>query len=152
MVMVKIDGKETEFENQAAADEAMANADNIKAARNWAKAGIGGTKYRAEAFGLAIVTRCVDDSIKADKVKAKDLTAAQIFDYVESMSDDDIDDAVKVAKQLRADFAQLNGKHQAPMKGGLLPKHIAESASVLVKPETGAAQREGAKSRIVSVL
>lgn len=149
---VTINGQVSQFDTEQQAGEAIANAENRRAAVEWAKAFEGGTKYRDEAFGLAILKYCVNTAVKADKVKAKDLTAETIFGYVENIDDDDFEQAISAARKLRNAFGTLTGKHQSPMKGGILPRHVAESAAILVKAESGAAQQSVAGSRILSVL
>lgn len=147
---VKIGDTVHQFDDANAAAEFVGNQDNIAAAQVWHRAAEGGTKYRAERLGLLILRQVFEAEAKAAKAKAKDLTASQIFDMVNRITDEDIDDAVQTAKQLRAAFATLNGKYQATMKGAVTPRKVAESAAVLVKPETGAAQQETARSLIAS--
>jgi hypothetical protein len=151
-VQMMIDGVEKTFETQAAADEASANAKNRSAALLWAKAAEGGTKFRAERFGLNILRYVVSEQIKTDKVKAKDVTAAQVREYVEAVDEADIKAAVQTAMDLINGYKVLSGKHQAPLKGGKTPRMLAESAAVIVKPESGAAQVETARTNIVNAL
>jgi hypothetical protein len=142
----------TQFDTEAQATEALANHANREATVLWAKAGEGGTKYRDEAFGLAIIRHAVNAEFKARKTKAKDITAAEVFDTVAELTPEDLDNVVKNAKALIAALSQLRGDHQAPMKGGTLPRNVAEAATVLVKAETGAAQQAAAQARILSAL
>lgn len=151
-ILATINGKEIEFADQAAADEATANAANTEAARLMLAAATGGTKYRAEAFGLAIVRYCVEAAFKASKTKAKDITAAAVFEAVSEVTEDTLNDALAEASKLIQAFGTLTGKHQAPLKGGTLPKRVAEAFAVVVKPETGAAQRETATAVITAAV
>ncbi len=151
-VVTKINGEEKTFDTQAAADEALANADNIVAARLWGQAAEGGAKYKSAAFGLAILRYAVDNEVKGQKLKAKELTAGNIANIVDSITDDVLNEVVTSAKLLVASLRQLKGNHQAPMKGGKLPRDVAASACVVVRPESGAAQKDAAKANILSVL
>ncbi len=140
------------FDTEAQAMEFVANNANRDAVLIWTKAGEGGTKYRNERLGLMIVRAAFEAQLKADKVKAKDLTNANIFEIVGTITKDDLMEIAQHAISLVDSFATLTGKHQAPMKGGKLPRDMASKAAVLVKPETGAAQQSAARDELASVL
>lgn len=149
---VTIGGAVQSFATEQAANEAIGNVANYAATRTLLRSAEGGAKYRDEAFGLHILRYVVNAEIKADKVKAKDLTADAVQGYVERIDDNDLGRALDNAKAIIAALITLRGKYQAPMRGGKLPRNVAEKFATIVKPESGAAQQEGAKAFIGEAL
>lgn len=138
-----------EFGSREQADQYIGNIGNNAATRLLIRsAEVDGKKNREHNFGLGLLKRVCEGlreewTIEGKKPKASDLVPSVLDEIADSVTDEDIMAYAQYACELRAARETLKGKFQAPMKGGKLPRNIAEKfTGLLLSPSASARKAE----------